>query len=263
MSKNGGKPELVGLLGSAWTLKARWALKSQEVKYNFIPYSPIFGAYWLRYKSGKWSGQLTTPILFTPNDGVLFESFDIAQWADDHGNTASTPSLFPADKVEDIRRWNEASDTALYFARAQVYKLLAQNRAARVSLLPPFMKALGPLADAVSSWMLWQFSSKYADTTSTASIDKTRAVLKSLRAAIEENNGYVLGSFTYADITMAVAVQVVAPVGPPFTKLSDDRREDLTNHELQAEFGDLLTWRDAIFQKHFPKCASVLAAAAV
>ncbi|BDA49991.1 hypothetical protein COCOBI_15-1190 [Coccomyxa sp. Obi] len=252
MGKGGGKPELVGLLGSAWTLKARWALKTQEIKYDFIPYSPIFGAWWLRYRSGKWNGRLTTPILFTPNDGVLFESFDIAQWADDHGSVPNTPSLFPADKVEDIKKWNAASDTALYFARAQVYKVLAQNRAARVSLLPPFMKALGPLADAVSSWMLQQFSSKYADTTSIASIEKTRAVLKSLRAAIKENNGYVLGSFTYADITMAVAVQVVAPVGPPFSKLSDDRRAALTNHELQEEFRDLLTWRDGIFQKHFP-----------
>ena len=36
--------------------------------------------------------------------GVLFESLDIAQWADDHTSAAGASQLFPAAKLEDIRR---------------------------------------------------------------------------------------------------------------------------------------------------------------
>jgi hypothetical protein len=35
-------------------------------------------------------------------------------------------------------------------------------------------------------------------------------------------------------------------------RLPDAARAALTHQELKAEFGDLLTWRDQIFKKHFP-----------
>ena len=35
-------------------------------------------------------------------------------------------------------------------------------------------------------------------------------------------------------------------------RLSDEARAALTHQELKAEFGELVAWRDKIFQKHFP-----------
>ncbi len=38
-------------------------------------------------------------------------------------------------------------------------------------------------------------------------------------------------------------------------RLPEERRRMLINMELKAEFGDLLTWRDGIFAKHYPLAA--------
>lgn len=47
---------------------------------------------------------------------------------------------------------------------------------------------------------------------------QTKAGFLELRKALKGNNGYILGCFSYADVTMAVALQAVEPVGPPISK---------------------------------------------
>ena len=42
--------------------------------------------------------------------------------------------------------------------------------------------------------------------------------LQELREALKANNGYVLGTFSYADVTMAVAANAIEPLGPPTSK---------------------------------------------
>ena len=42
--------------------------------------------------------------------------------------------------------------------------------------------------------------------------------LQELREAVRVNNGYVLGDFSYADVTMAVAANAIEPLGPPVSK---------------------------------------------
>lgn len=47
---------------------------------------------------------------------------------------------------------------------------------------------------------------------------QAKKVLEELREVLKTNNGYVLGAFSYADITMAVACNVIDPIGPPISK---------------------------------------------
>ena len=47
---------------------------------------------------------------------------------------------------------------------------------------------------------------------------QTKAGFLELRKTLKANNDYVLGEFSYADITMAVALQAIEPVGPPISK---------------------------------------------
>ena len=169
------------------------------------------------------------------------------------------------------------------------------------AMLPPFVKALGPVKEWFSTWFVSTFIAKYKDISDTASFEKVRfrtessflmsiweyfrhaAVLSwsmqrhiahlnsankqslfsmllagaclianptvtsqepvltsfawaqcvrpsvkcpvqtkagflELRKALKANNDYVLGEFSYADITMAVALQAIEPVGPPISK---------------------------------------------
>jgi glutathione S-transferase len=78
-----------------------------------------------------------------------------------------------------------------------------------------------------------------------------RPLLEEAREAVDDG-GYVLSrsglSFTYADVALAAAMQVVRP--RQGSKLGPATREAWTNEALAREFEDLLAWRDAIYGKH-------------
>jgi hypothetical protein len=70
ISLPGNSPSLVlGLHGCGLELQARWALKHYGISYKTTPYTPVLGALWLRLKTGKWRGRITTPVFFTHTDG--------------------------------------------------------------------------------------------------------------------------------------------------------------------------------------------------
>jgi glutathione S-transferase len=49
---------------------------------------------------------------------------------------------------------------------------------------------------------------------------------------------------------MAVVLQMVSPVRDAFIPLGPRMREVWTNESLAADFGDLLAWRDQLYDRH-------------
>lgn len=47
---------------------------------------------------------------------------------------------------------------------------------------------------------------------------QANTAFREIREAINVNNGYILGTFSYADIAMAVACDTIEPLGPPLSK---------------------------------------------
>src|SRR5580698_1853504 len=86
--------ELLGLVYSPWTEKARWALDVRRVLYTFRPYQPILGEPALRLKLGRLRGRVSVPVLTLDDGRVLADSADIARWADGRGEG---PRLFPPE----------------------------------------------------------------------------------------------------------------------------------------------------------------------
>jgi glutathione S-transferase len=60
----------------------------------------------------------------------------------------------------------------------------------------------------------------------------------------------VLGEFSYADITMAVILHFVRPVGPDFLGMGKASRRCWSDEELATEYADLLAWRDSLYTRH-------------
>ena len=77
-----------------------------------------------------------------------------------------------------------------------------------------------------------------------------RETLAGLRAALARTSPYLLGSFSYADIVMAIVLQGVTPVGDRYWQLDPATRIAWTRDDLTAEFPDLLAWRDDIYARH-------------
>mmetsp|Transcript_36218 Transcript_36218/g.80591 ORF Transcript_36218/g.80591 Transcript_36218/m.80591 type:complete len:280 (-) Transcript_36218:391-1230(-) len=245
-------PELVSLQVSPWSLKARWALKHHSIQYRTTPHAPVIGDYKLRWRLWKWTGKVTVPILFVKGQAPITDSTDIARWADSHSCRSGAEPLFPGGQVEEVRRWVTLSDDVLFYGRRQLAELALVDPAVRARYLPRFIRRLGPLTDWVALWGARRFAAKYARESGGSSKEKALAALEELRSALQRSKfSYILGDkFSYADIVMAAALQMVLPVGPPYSASLAGRPVQLV--ELEKQFGELLPWRDRVFKQHWP-----------
>ncbi len=55
-------------------LQAKWALDYHDLEYKVTKYTPGLGETWLRKRTGKKGGIITTPVMFTP-DGMPFRCY--------------------------------------------------------------------------------------------------------------------------------------------------------------------------------------------
>ncbi len=239
--------ELFQIHYSPWSEKARWALSHRGVKYECIDYTPMLSEPRLRLKLGKLRGKVTVPVLFS-EDGVLTDSFEIARWADSRG---SGRSLFPDGAVDEIRAWNTKSEGLLAAGRANTTVRVGESTAAKRESVPGFIRALGPLATAMGSMGVSYLVDKYAIEGGDAERNRSemRPVLDELRSALGDG-AYLLGDFSYADVSMAVALQFVKPVRDDFVHLGTASRDCWTDSTLCEEYGDLIEWRDRTYDKH-------------
>jgi glutathione S-transferase len=235
---------LYGLTQSPWTHRARWALDHHGIAYRYHEHLPMLGEVLLRRKAK--AKKASVPLL-ADGDRTVMGSFEIARHAEANGRGAS---LFPRGRDAEIARWNDVAERMTNVGRAWVFKSLQSNRQAREEALPSFMPGairgvLAPTAGMAVAFL----AKKYA-----VPIDLEMEVAQVMRPALEEvrkalgGKPYLLDSFSYADVTIACALQAVrphdrAPIGP-------GTRAAWTNEALASEFEDLLMWRDAIHRKH-------------
>ena len=57
-------------------LQAKWALDFHKISFKNTDYTPGVGERWLRRKTGKATGLITVPVMFTP-EGTLRRYSDI------------------------------------------------------------------------------------------------------------------------------------------------------------------------------------------
>jgi glutathione S-transferase len=244
-------PELVAESFAPWSEKARWALDHHGIRYAYREHVPLVGEALLRWRLGKLRGRVSTPTLLTDH-AVYGDSFAIAEWAERHGN--GTP-LFPADRVADIAVWNARSEAALCAGRVRVVARMTEVPGAMSEILPPSVSgvmriALQPMvgvaAGATCAFLRW----KYDFGADVAASGRTlRATLEELRAALAGRD-HLFDGLTYADITMAVVLQMVCPVRDAYISLGPRVREVWTNESLAADFSDLIAWRDRLYDRH-------------
>ncbi len=237
--------ELLHIPYSPWSEKARWALAARGVEYKSRHYQPLIGEPALRLRLKKARGNVSVPVLFTP-EGPLADSLAIAMYA---GSRGSGPELFPANA--DVERWNTFSERGLAAGRAlSLTRVLADTAALKEMVPKPLAKALGGIAIKVARYGVKRTLRKYGAPTSDAARADLRALLGELRAALGGAAHLYPGhGLTYADIA---AAQVLAFVTPPTTgiRIGKANRLAFTDAELAAEFADLLAWRDALYAAH-------------
>ncbi len=265
-------PELLALPFSPWSEKARWALDVRHVPYAYRVYQPILGEPALRRKLRRAGGNVTVPVLTTDDGRVLGDSADIARWADARGDG---PSLFPAAHEAAIARFIDLSERALEAGRALTLTRMLADDDALAEMVPRPLRSLRALAVAIGGAGIRRTLRKYADgeadlaarrRTLTEALDEIRSTLAarananananaSASASANDKPQPLLGQFTFADIAATQAIVAVEP--PAFgLKLRPASRRCWTDPDLRSRYGDLVAWRDAIYETFRPRSPS-------
>jgi glutathione S-transferase len=240
---------LVILKVSPWSERARWALDHHRLPYETIEHTPFLGERRLRRLVGADRKPATVPVLLT-GEQALTDSWDIALHADRVGEG---PKLIPPDREAEIRRWNDLADGSMAAGRALVLSALLANPEALDEGLPPNVPAwlrplLRPMGRHGMRWFARKYGLDLGD--APARVARVRSTLEMLRDALSKSSPYLLGSFSYADIVMAICLQGVSPVDDRYIPLGPATRRAWTLDALAAEFADLVAWRDQLYGRH-------------
>lgn len=234
---------------SPWSEKARWSLDHRRVPYELVEHLPLIGDLRLRILLRKPTGRVTVPLL--EDGGVWYtDSLEIARHADAVG---SGPRLFPVGREAEVEAWSRLSEEALAAGRGVTMLKQADDPRIALEALPPGVpEGVKPLLAPVARLGMQAFIAKYRIRDAAASHPRVlERAFEDLTRALDGGRRYLVGdAFSYADIAMAVTLQMVSPVDERYMALGPGGREGWTNPELAERFAGLLRWRDALYAEH-------------
>lgn len=233
---------LVGESFSPWTKKARWALEQSGLDYHYEEYTPTLSEPGLRWRMRQWSGTVSVPVLFAGR-GLIRSSWNIAC----HAGKASRSSRLGNMTI--IAQWDKLSEAALAEGRTRVVRAVLNNDAALEEALPGFIpiawrKPLRFLARDAAARLDRKYAHLYEQGAIRHALEATREGLR------QSGTGYLLGEFSYADITMAVVLEVIAPIAQTEPPLGPETERCWHDSVLASEFEDLIRWRDRLAAAH-------------
>lgn len=238
-------PELLHIPYSPWSVRAVWVLQHHGIEHRRRLYMTMLGEPGLRMRLGRWGGAVSVPVLFDTH-GPVEGSLAIARWADRHG---SGSPLFPRGTEDEILRWNERSDAILDAGRARTTARVARDPEALRESLPPPVDKLGTLGLPIAKIGAKYLESKYAMSRQSADAHLSTMAehLAALRDALGDRDNLVGDGFTFADVTMAVALTFIEP--PEDAPLGRRSRALWTEPTLAAEYNDLVAWRNRLLTR--------------
>lgn len=243
MSKLNPLGELWYLPGSPWSVRTCWALDLCGFHVNQRQYRPMLDQPLLWFRLGcPLSGKPTSvPVLFLSGGTAspVRESDDIAEHADTKAG-AQGPQLFPEQYRVSIRSVCARADVILSYGRGVYLKYLQENPDAAAGIfLPPFLRGK-PFSSWIAAKGLNAFASKYPPPPRDLAIEALESFHDILR---KSHSIYMFGdALSYADITAACAI---------FFAVKRNLVSTISK-ELEEQFKDLVSWRNAIFEKHYP-----------
>lgn len=170
---------------------------------------------------------------------------------------ASSPTLFPTG-IEEAREWNNRSNQILSLARVRGLTKMIKSNEALATRMPKVLRALGPIGYAMTRYRTLKVISKYSNEDGAQSDANAWKALEALRDALRARSGegstlkgaYICGQFSYSDVVMAVALDLVSPEENSPLRRNPVVARCFAWEEAAAEFADLLEWRDGVYEQH-------------
>lgn len=242
---------LIELPYSPWSERARWALDTRGVSYAKKHYQPLLGEPALRLTTGRWTGNVTVPVL-VGEGRVIADSTEIARFANTQG---SGPDLFPAKDSQVIEDIIELVEPALDAARFLALERTLDYDDALLELVPRKLRGLGGIARTIAKLGVQRTIRKYRVSGKSAVHYRATLVdaLLKLRARLEGTSctkapQTILTEFSWADITATQVINFIVPPNGSTFKIGPGSRKAFTDSKLAGDFVDLVQWRDAVYQ---------------
>jgi glutathione S-transferase len=155
--------------------------------------------------------------------------------------------------TREVEDWNRRSEELMVAGRALLLPRLIQQDEALREQLPAVVprrlrQTLRPLAVMGARHIMRKYgiTAAYVPSNDVA----VRAGLDQLRQALAEKGDHlVAGRFSYADITMATALQFFVPVRDEFIRLGPGTRAAWTHRGRIDQLDDLVAWRDRLYER--------------
>jgi glutathione S-transferase len=235
-------PTLYVIHHSPWSERARWALLHHRIKFEEREHVPLVGEVTLRMRTRK-PGKASVPLLIDGSEAIS-GSLAIGEYVDAKGKKEK---LFPAGSRERIQSLFDALEDPLSAARERFVRDLVTDSEAQLESLPPFLRAL-PMATLSARIGTAFVASKYNARIGMVD-DRIRGGLRAVREALA-GKPYVFDAFSFADIVATSIVQAIAPGDDKYVAFPPATRRLWQHEKLAREFGDLVKWRDAVYEKH-------------
>ena len=232
---------------SPWSMRARWALDHHRIPHRSREWVPLLTEPVLRARL-LHRGPMSAPCLVSDGE-VIVDSFAIARWAEQHGS--GTP-LMPEEYGRAVQTWEDLSQRMTAAGRELVTARLLGDPAALAENVPGSPTGiLRPVGSAIGRLGATFIKRRYdlGQTSGAAQVGIIRAGLSAFADALRDRP-YLLEGFSWADIAMACALNVVEPVDHPTVRLGERSRVAWSNPDLAIQFRPLLEWRDRIFAEH-------------
>ncbi|GMH36309.1 hypothetical protein BSKO_04177 [Bryopsis sp. KO-2023] len=235
---------------SPWSLLARWALAYHDTPYKASEYLTLITEWKLRFILRDFFGRISAPLLIDDRGNALRDSLEISRWSGKQKGPNCQGDLFADFDSETIELWNLRSAQVLNYGRNQNFKKLVTNDEAIMLMLPKHMRSLGSLGVMIGRFMVKRVQKKYIAEPGGEDLANAKSILTLLREALAKNGDYIMGSFSYADVVMAISLQVIMPSTAVFP-MKTALMEAITVTSLKEEFADLGQWRDKIVERHY------------
>jgi len=173
------------------------------------------------------------------NEHVFQDSWEIARYANDAAGDNRLGDM------DGIAHWNDLSEAALAEGRTQVVRCILNNDQALEESIPAFIpKPIRSKMIFVARDAVRRLDRKYAHLAQSGAM---RLALTQIKECLSRsNNEYLMNDFSYADITMAVVLEVVKPIAESRPVLGPATQCCWRNEALAEEFADLLDWRNRL-----------------
>lgn len=234
---------------SPWSERARWALLHHELTFREKEHVPLVGEFALRRRA-KRKGKVSVPLLVEDDGQAIQGSMEIAEHADKIG---TRPTLFPPGEEAKIREAFDAIEDSICAARERFGLRLKDDTEAQIDVLPPLLRKL-PFA-GLSAKLGTSFIKSKWEANKGSIDDRIRAGMTKVRELVG-GKPYVLSEFSFADIVCTSVVQVVRPVDSRFWDFSPPMRRVWSDDAIAEDFGDVIAWRDSVYEKHRPATAT-------